>query len=279
MIARLNEVPVWQRTQNWIDEMRKLAARQPRRYPSLAAASRRMREENRFLSEEQASHLTSRRAAQRGWHLLVEVRQTTCARSRLSLGQRGGARAVGAHHLPCVVAARNEELGERPRARRAPRGVSQRALRGNVEGAGHWVHHDRLTEFLALMRDFLGAANEPSRPTPRSPPPMTPQRVTPRPAPRASDAVPPQRANSTAPALDPATTPERADAWRARRLGAERAVASHSERAATTPADAPRVSVMGVDGFGRTRGLGAAFDFERQPERHARAAPGICVRP
>jgi pimeloyl-ACP methyl ester carboxylesterase len=24
-----------------------------------------------------------------------------------------------------------------------------------VEGAGHWVHHDRLGEFLALIRAFL----------------------------------------------------------------------------------------------------------------------------
>jgi pimeloyl-ACP methyl ester carboxylesterase len=24
-----------------------------------------------------------------------------------------------------------------------------------VDGAGHWVHHDRLDEFLALMRRFL----------------------------------------------------------------------------------------------------------------------------
>jgi pimeloyl-ACP methyl ester carboxylesterase len=26
----------------------------------------------------------------------------------------------------------------------------------SVEGAGHWVHHDRLAEFLALTRRFLG---------------------------------------------------------------------------------------------------------------------------
>ncbi|MFW6094735.1 MAG: alpha/beta fold hydrolase, partial [Pseudomonadota bacterium] len=26
----------------------------------------------------------------------------------------------------------------------------------NVENAGHWVHHDRLEEFLHLTREFLG---------------------------------------------------------------------------------------------------------------------------
>ena len=25
----------------------------------------------------------------------------------------------------------------------------------SVEGAGHWVHHDRLDEFLGLLRGFL----------------------------------------------------------------------------------------------------------------------------
>jgi len=26
----------------------------------------------------------------------------------------------------------------------------------NVEGAGHWVHHDRLDVFLPLAREFFG---------------------------------------------------------------------------------------------------------------------------
>jgi pimeloyl-ACP methyl ester carboxylesterase len=26
----------------------------------------------------------------------------------------------------------------------------------NIEGAGYWVHHDRLPEFVAALRRFLG---------------------------------------------------------------------------------------------------------------------------
>ena len=44
---------------DWIRQMRDLAGRQPRRYPTLEAAAKRMREENAFLSEEQALHLTA----------------------------------------------------------------------------------------------------------------------------------------------------------------------------------------------------------------------------
>ena len=29
----------------------------------------------------------------------------------------------------------------------------------NIEGAGHWVHHDRLDEFLRLLRAFLSDAS------------------------------------------------------------------------------------------------------------------------
>ena len=33
--------------------------------------------------------------------------------------------------------------------------IFQNARATNVEGAGHWVHHDRLDEFLSLTREFL----------------------------------------------------------------------------------------------------------------------------
>jgi pimeloyl-ACP methyl ester carboxylesterase len=26
-----------------------------------------------------------------------------------------------------------------------------------IDGAGHWLHHDRLDEFLRIIREFLGA--------------------------------------------------------------------------------------------------------------------------
>jgi pimeloyl-ACP methyl ester carboxylesterase len=26
-----------------------------------------------------------------------------------------------------------------------------------IDGAGHWLHHDRLEEFLRIVREFLGS--------------------------------------------------------------------------------------------------------------------------
>jgi pimeloyl-ACP methyl ester carboxylesterase len=42
-----------------------------------------------------------------------------------------------------------------------PRSSGQLALFQNaraltIEGAGHWVHHDRLDAFLEALREFLG---------------------------------------------------------------------------------------------------------------------------
>ena len=50
--------PIWERTADWIMQVRGLSARTPRRYPSIDAAAARMIEENSFLSPEQAHHLT-----------------------------------------------------------------------------------------------------------------------------------------------------------------------------------------------------------------------------
>ena len=58
MADRLAARPAWQRIADWIAQVREFSARLPRRYPSIDAAVQRMREENKFLSEEQARHLT-----------------------------------------------------------------------------------------------------------------------------------------------------------------------------------------------------------------------------
>ncbi len=157
MIARLNEVPVWQRMQNWIDQMRGLAARQPRRYPSLDEAASRMREENRFLSAEQAAHLTLHGALRNedgtySWKFDNYVRALSPYRwdsdEVRTLWERITCPALLLRGTRSWAS--DPAIDGRLAAFRSARFV-------NVEGAGHWVHHDRLDEFLSLVRDFLGA--------------------------------------------------------------------------------------------------------------------------
>src|SRR2546430_1458008 len=47
-----------ERMREWVDEQRKLSGRLPRRYPTIEDAFKRMQEENKHLSAEQARHLT-----------------------------------------------------------------------------------------------------------------------------------------------------------------------------------------------------------------------------
>ena len=50
--------PIAERMRNWVDEMRALSGRLPRRYASIEDALKRMQEANAHLSPEQARHLT-----------------------------------------------------------------------------------------------------------------------------------------------------------------------------------------------------------------------------
>jgi len=55
---KLRGTPLRQRMIGWVDQLRDLSARSPRRYKTLEEALERMRSENTFLSPEQARHLT-----------------------------------------------------------------------------------------------------------------------------------------------------------------------------------------------------------------------------
>ena len=58
VIAERGHKPMDERMREWIDEQRKLSGRLPRRYPTIEDAFKRMQEENKHLSAEQARHLT-----------------------------------------------------------------------------------------------------------------------------------------------------------------------------------------------------------------------------
>lgn len=155
MLARMAEVQPWQRITGWIGEMRKLAGRQPRRYPSLDAAAERMRAENGFLSEEQARHLTVNGALRNedgtwSWKFDNYVRAMSPYR-----WDAGEVRSLWARiECPALLLRGTKSWASDPRL--DGRLAAFRDARFfNVEGAGHWVHHDRLAEFLQLVRAFL----------------------------------------------------------------------------------------------------------------------------
>ena len=117
--------PFPERMRAWIDEQRGLSGRLPRRYASIEDACKRMQEENKHLSPEQARHLTQHGVNQNedgtySWKFDNYVR--SWPPYDMPAGRRGG--AVGAHHLPDAAGLRQGELGLQP-GRGRPRAAFQ----------------------------------------------------------------------------------------------------------------------------------------------------------
>ena len=155
MLARYADIPTVQRMHNWIESMQQLASRAPRRYPSIEAAAKRMQEENSFLSAEQARHLTVHGVARNedrtfSWKFDNYVRAFGPYRLDLEETKTIWARIS----CPVLLIRGSESWASDPEkdGRIEP---FQKVRSVSIDGAGHWVHHDRLDEFLRIVRAFL----------------------------------------------------------------------------------------------------------------------------
>jgi pimeloyl-ACP methyl ester carboxylesterase len=153
--------PAPERVFTWVQAQRALAARQPRRYPSLEEAVRRMQQANPHLSEEQARHLTSHGAQQNedgsySWkfdayldaNLLNGTFQVDLPlQDTLDLWRNIG--------CPVLFLTGEESWHVASLDEAALLASFQDARHLFIERAGHWLHHDRLDRFLELVEDFL----------------------------------------------------------------------------------------------------------------------------
>ena len=155
MIQEMRSKPPHTRMQDWTEQMREFAARQPRRYPDIAAAAHRMREANSFLSEEQAHHLTVHGVNRNedgtfGWKFDNYVRAGAPYRF-----DEEDMRALWSQiSCPTLLIRGADSWAQDPVAdgRIAP---FQNARAITIGDAGHWVHHDQLDEFLGAVHEFL----------------------------------------------------------------------------------------------------------------------------
>jgi len=143
------------RLRDWIGELREVSARLPRRYPSIEDAWKRMQSENPHLSPERARHLTIHGVNQNedgtySWKFDNYVRVfSTGAFDPVAVAQLW-ARIT----CPALLVRGTESWASDPEADGRARHF-QNARVANVDGAGHWVHHDKLEVFLKLVDDFL----------------------------------------------------------------------------------------------------------------------------
>ena len=143
------------RLREWIAGRRQAAARIPRRYPSLDAAFARMKEENGFLSDAQARHLTVHGASRNEdgtWSWKFD--------NYLNVWPPTDPRPADIHKLwqaitcPVLLLYGADSFASNPeRDGRAAFFRDARVI--EYANAGHWLHHDQFERFIADVRAFI----------------------------------------------------------------------------------------------------------------------------
>ena len=152
--SRTNQ-PIADRLHAWVKDLRQISGRIPRRYNSLEDAYERMQTENPHLTEAQARHLTIHGSTQNengtfSWKFDNYVR----AFAPVGLPQAEQYALYQRITCPTLLFRGTESWASDPEKDGRAK-VFQDVRVANVEGAGHWVHHDQLDEFVALTRAFL----------------------------------------------------------------------------------------------------------------------------
>jgi pimeloyl-ACP methyl ester carboxylesterase len=141
----------------WVREMQALARRNPRPYATLEDAVSRMQAANPHLSAEQARHLTVSGVIRHedgtySWKFDNFVRAVSPYLFNLD-----DAREIWGHiTCPVLLVRGRESWAPDPEADGRARAFRDARVM-NLDGAGHWVHHDRLDVFLRGVRGFLGS--------------------------------------------------------------------------------------------------------------------------
>ena len=151
---RINQPPA-ARLSAWINDLRGIAGRIPRRYPSLEDAYERMQTENPHLTEAQARHLTIHGSNQNedgtySWKFDNYVRAFPPVGLPFEEQKQLHRRIT----CPTLLFHGQESWASNP-AKDGRIENFQNAEVASIANAGHWVHHDQLQEFLDITRAFL----------------------------------------------------------------------------------------------------------------------------
>ena len=149
------EVHPQARIREWITDMRNLAGRTPRKYPTLSHAFRRMQQSNPHLSKERARHLTTHGSNRNEDGTYTwKFDNYSHGRSPASLSHDDMTQIW--EKITCPVLLLNAAEGFEHRTGQDDSLKHFKTARLiDVEQAGHWLHHDQLEVCLGHIRDFL----------------------------------------------------------------------------------------------------------------------------
>lgn len=155
ILQERGETPFADRMRDWVDEQRKLSGRMPRRYASIEDAFRRMQEENKHLSPEQARHLTVQGVIQNEdgtycWKFDNYVRTWP----PYDMPGRAIQELWSRITCPTLLVYGSESWASNPKEDGRLKHFNTAEV-VSFEGAGHWVQHDRLDGFCDRVRDFI----------------------------------------------------------------------------------------------------------------------------
>lgn len=148
---------VVERMHRWIGRQRELAGRVPRRYESIEEAQLRMQAVNPGLSAELAWHLTRHGVSRNedgtySWKFDNHLRVSPpLDMTRAEIQELWGRIAC-----PTMLVYGGRSWASNPQTD-GRLAHFRNATVAVIEQAGHWVHHDRAAEFIALLRSFLAS--------------------------------------------------------------------------------------------------------------------------
>jgi pimeloyl-ACP methyl ester carboxylesterase len=149
--------PASLRMREWVAAIRDLERRQPRHYPSIEAATKRMQEANPHLTAEMARHLTIHGARTNDdgtytWKFDNYERAPSPYEFNIA-----DARDIW-NQIRCpVLLIRGDESWARDPETDGTASAFHDYRSVLIKGAGHWVHHDQLDDFMAELLPFLRA--------------------------------------------------------------------------------------------------------------------------
>ena len=155
VVAKQPKVAYAAQLREWIAKRRRAAGRQPRRYPTIEAAYARMKEENGFLTDEQAYHLTAHGVSRNedgswSWKFDNYLNVWPVA----SVPTHENELLWQAITCPMLLLYGTESFAVSPgKDGRLAHFPTARLV--EYEHAGHWLHHDQFDRFMADLKGFL----------------------------------------------------------------------------------------------------------------------------
>ena len=145
------------RLQNWVNNLRHLSSRVPRKYASLEQAFHRMQTENPHLTEDQARHLTVHGSNQNedgtySWKFDNYVRTF----APIGLSDDEIQSLYARITCPTLLIYGKESWASDP-LKDGRADVFNDVQVAGIDDAGHWSHHDQFDVFMRIVCDFLNA--------------------------------------------------------------------------------------------------------------------------